>query len=1192
MVFKSLSALLNQLQHRQLDEAHIVGLWGSARAFLADYVLRQWMGPVVFIASSSNEAERFLSDLHFFSVENRPDPIDMGEKDDGALPGARWNSDPGQAELSEPVLRYPEEHVYYPPWELLPLENMSPYNAVCHRRIISQIALARQKPRSVTVTPDALMKKNIPRALLEQNSVKLELFQEFDRDRLVDTLHNLGYVQDDIVESAGQYAVRGGVLDIAIPLYNHPVRIEFIGDQIESLREFEIESQRSLSQLLSIEIVPAREVIYSSQAINMAIERINQSRAGNKIQQQAFKELIDTFEQRLYFEGIEWYQPFFFEQLESFLAPFPAETLIVILDRASIKRKINDFDTLIQGQFRHFRPQSFPYFPLEAFYQSSEQMQNELQRFPRLYFSLFSDELSGENVLEVHPQSIPTFQSNLERAFAFLEKYLNDGYDITLFSRTTVEQGLIQRGLDDFYLSAREQGDAPAPSGTLSIRKGSLSQGFIFTELKLVLVSAFELFQEKSKQVQSARYRGDELIASFRDLKIGDYVVHVDNGIGRYQGTQEITVENVTRDFLILVYAGDDKLFLPMDRINLIQRYSTAENAVQIALDKLGSTRWSRLKVKISKSIREMALELIELYAAREVLPGFRFPADDHWQNEFEATFPFEETPDQLRAIEQVKNDMEQDVPMDRLICGDVGYGKTEVAMRAAFKAVMSGFQVAVLAPTTILAQQHYLNFAERFEPFPVRLEVLSRFRTSAEQKQILQDVGQGKVDIIVGTHRLLQKDIEFKNLGLIVVDEEQRFGVSHKEKLKKLRKKADVLTLTATPIPRTLHMAIAGLRDMSIINTPPENRLAIHTKVLKFNADVIKEAIVREIQRGGQVYFVHNRVKSIYSAAHFLQTLLPDVTFGVAHGQMKENELKKIMNQFMAKKFDVLVSTTIIESGIDIPSVNTMIINRADKLGLAQMYQLRGRVGRAHHRAFCYMLTIDFSLLSKVALQRLKVIRELTELGSGFRIAAHDLEIRGAGNLLGAQQHGHISAIGFDMYCSLLEKAVKELRGEKQKPEVITSVTLPFEAYIPQTFIPDTNQRLMIYRTLTSINNQLELDEYQEELRDRFGAMPVVVQRIFTQRAFTLQCNSIGIERLEIAKETCFISFAHFIDYSPKTLVQLCTEHEAQISFPSSHAVKIKFPDVPDNQVFLLMQQIIRNMKNIADSDTVMDGE
>ncbi|MFC1851912.1 transcription-repair coupling factor [candidate division CSSED10-310 bacterium] len=1185
MVFNNFLNTLSRLQRDSAQKCHLSGLWGASRAYLASYILEHWNGPVLFIAPSIIDAERFYSDLLYFCSREKTAKntgSSVVDPRQNQVQAVKSEMLPSQDNLSEAALSLSSEIGLFPPWELLPLETMSPYASLSHTRLVTLHTLFEKKLKSIVAPIDALMKKNIPLTVIAENSQKLEIFQHLDRDRLIDILDNNGYQHVDIVEETGDFAVRGGVIDVFIPLYLHPVRIEFVGDQIESLREFDVESQRSLSQLLSVHIMPCREIPYSKEAIKKALEQLETFKLSNPENLNTLENLSERIEQRLYFDGIEWYQPLFYGPLEPLFSQLPSQSLVVILDQGKVTHRMSDFEKLIKGEFRHYQPGRYPYYPLESFYLTPADVAQELTRFPIISFSLFASDQADILSFDFRPQSIPLFRGHLEKAMQFLTPYLASNFEITLVTRQKAEKQLVQQAIDDHFLSesaaaALHQGQ----QGTMEIVEGTLSQGFVFPDLKRIFISAYELFQEKAKRAKSTRFRGHELISSLRDLKKGDYVVHIDHGIGCYTGTEELLVEGVMRDFLILTYADNDKLYLPMERINLIQRYSTAENAVKIKLDKLGAARWAKVKAKAKRSIQEMALELIELYAAREVLQGFRFSADEQWQREFEVTFPFEETIDQLRAIEDVKTDMENENPMDRLVCGDVGFGKTEVAMRAAFKAVMNHKQVAVLAPTTILAQQHYMTFRKRFNPFPITVEVLSRFRSPKEQKNILLQTAQGQVDILIGTHRILQKDIQFKNLGFIVVDEEQRFGVAHKEKLKKLKKKADVLTLTATPIPRTLHMSISGLRDMSIINTPPENRLAIQTKVMKFSGEVIKEAIMREIQRGGQVYFVHNRVHTIYSVATYLANLLPGITFAVAHGQMKEKELKKIMDRFLAKEFDVLISTTIIESGIDIPSVNTMLINRADKLGLAQLYQLRGRVGRAHHRAYCYLLIPDVRLLNKVARQRLKVIQELTDLGSGFRIAAHDLEIRGTGNLLGAQQHGHINAIGFDLYCSLLEHAVRELKGEKQRPDIETVVTLPFEAYIPKTFIPDTNQRLMIYRKLAMMKNQVALDEFEEELNDRYGTLPVVVQRLLNIKAFSLECNTLAIERLEIGSGNCVIHFAQFISYVPEQLIEILSNDSNHISFTGAHSVKISTPDKSTMEIYQFMQTKIKELKN-----------
>ena len=646
---------------------------------------------------------------------------------------------------------------------------------------------------------------------------------------------------------------------------------------------------------------------------------------------------------------------------------------------------------------------------------------------------------------------------------------------------------------------------------------GQLSKGFRLPTAQLQVIAESDVFEEERAKVErrgdSHRSIAKTFLSDLRDLKVGDYVVHVDHGIGEFVGLKQIGVGDATQEFMELRYGGDDKLFVPVERLDLVQKYSGTGKP---PLDKLGGASWERAKSRVRKAMRDMAEELLKLYAARKAVPGYSFSPDGHWQREFEDAFEYDPTPDQATAIADIKRDMESSTPMDRLLCGDVGYGKTEVAMRAAFKAVMDGKQAAFLAPTTVLAVQHQKTLTERFAGFPVRIDMISRFRSKAEQELILADVAAGKVDIIVGTHRLLSKDVVFKDLGLLVVDEEQRFGVAHKERIKQMRKRVDVLTLSATPIPRTLNMSLVGIRDMSIIETPPKDRLSIQTNVVKFDAHVIDQAIRNELARGGQVYFVHNRVESIFSIGALIQRLVPEARVVVAHGQMGEDELERAMLDFIDRKFDVLLATTIIENGLDIPNVNTIIINRADRYGLSQLYQLRGRVGRSDRPAYAYLLIPPDDTLSQVAKKRLAAIREFSDLGSGFRVAALDLEIRGAGNLLGGEQSGHIETVGFEMYMKLLEQAVQELKGEEIQEDVRAAVNLRVDLRIDDTYVPDMNQRLMIYRKVAAARSDSELDQILSELRDRYGPLPEAVEHLEQYGRIRILADRLGVETID----------------------------------------------------------------------------
>ena len=666
---------------------------------------------------------------------------------------------------------------------------------------------------------------------------------------------------------------------------------------------------------------------------------------------------------------------------------------------------------------------------------------------------------------------------------------------------------------------------------------GHLSRGFRLPDAGLQFWAETDVFEEERKTHERRRSATRTFLSDFRDLKVGDLVVHVDHGIGMFVGLKRIELGMETQEFMELRYFGEDKLFVPVERLDLVQKFT---GAARPALDKLGGTTWEKAKTRVKKAMRDMAEELLKLYAARRAMPGHAFSPDSHWQQEFEDAFEWELTPDQKTAVTDIKADMESSTPMDRLLCGDVGYGKTEVAMRAAFKAAMDGKQVAVLAPTTVLTFQHMKTLKSRFAAFPVRTDLVSRFRTKAEQKQTLEDLAAGKVDIIVGTHRLLSKDVVFRDLGLLVVDEEQRFGVAHKERIKQLRKRVDVLTMTATPIPRTLNMSLAGIRDMSVIETPPRDRLSIQTNVMKFDQTVISRAIRTELERGGQVYFVHNRVESIYSLGDLITRLVPEAKLAVAHGQMGEEELERVMVDFVAHKYDVLLATTIIENGLDIPNANTMIVNRADRYGLAQLYQLRGRVGRSDRRAYAYLMIPPEETLSQIAKKRLAAIREFSDLGSGFRVAALDLEIRGAGNLLGGEQSGHIEAVGFDMYMKLLEQTIKELKGEEIESDVKANVNLRVDLRIDETYIPDMNQRLTVYRRMAAVRTDEELRRIIDEVRDRYGSPPESVLNLAEYASIRLLADRLGLESVDREGQVVVLKFRQGTKLDPARVFNL----------------------------------------------------
>lgn len=792
-----------------------------------------------------------------------------------------------------------------------------------------------------------------------------------------------------------------------------------------------------------------------------------------------------------------------------------------------------------------------------------------LDKYPTVELSRLAVGAVGETSLHFDVKSNEDIRLGLTKKDGSFDRFielsrgwLREGMRVVIASHTPGQADRVEELLKGKDMGARRVWSydifsLPDTPG-LFAATGLLNHGFRFPSERLVVVTEEEIFGQRVR-LRQVKAKTSAFITSLSDLKVNDPIVHIDHGIGIHRGLQKLNIGGVDGDFLLIEFAGKDKLYLPIYRMDQVQKYTGGEGPT---LDKLGGTSWDKVKKRVKEKIKEMAAELLDIYAARKVMEGFAYSPPDHYFEEFEAAFEYEETPDQMEAIKDVIGDMTEPKPMDRLVCGDVGYGKTEVAIRAAFKAVLDGKQVAVLVPTTVLASQHLQTFQGRMSSFPVKIEMLSRFKSPKEQKEIVKKLREGGIDIVIGTHKLLQKDIVFKDLGLIVVDEEQRFGVTHKEKLKKLRKQVDVLTLTATPIPRTLHMSLMGIRDLSVINTPPEDRLAIKTFVNKFSDDVIKEAVEREHRRGGQVFFVHNRVESIGTMADHLHALIPEAKIAVGHGQMDEHELEKVMLSFMNGEKNILLCTTIIESGLDIPAANTIIINRADTFGLSQLYQLRGRVGRSKHRAYAYLLIPAEETITGDARKRLEVIQELTELGSGFKIAAHDLEIRGAGNLLGGEQSGQIEAVGFDLYTQLLEEAVAELKGEENIPDVEPNINLGVAAYIPDDYIDDVNERLVIYKRLASVKEDGEVSEIADELRDRYGPLPKLVENLLTMMEIKRVIRKALVTSIDAAKGRVSITFDPRTPVNPEKVIALIKEKKDRIKFTPNNQLIIFLKD------------------------------
>jgi len=1082
--YKSLLESIN----KGVKKTAVTGAVGSFPSALIANLKRDTDGPFLIVTPLPEEAERVAEDISFF------------------LPGS--------------------VHLF-PSWETLPFDKVSPSLETMGDRVSAIYALMTSSP--IIVAPvSALLQDVPPRDFLNSSMDYLETGEETNLESLVERLSNGGYSRVSMVQEKGEWSRRGGIIDIFPPSTENPVRVEFVGDSVESIREFEPATQKSIRSLSSVIILPVGDHPLSQGIMPGGVE--GRGEGGVTL-----------------FDYLPKSAPAFL------LEPAAIDDELKRIEKETEERRAGlEEDGGLQG---------LPLFSLELL--------SILNGYPNLDMSRLAVGAVGETSLHFDVKSNEDIRLGLTKKDGAFDRFvelsrgwLREGMRVVIASHTTGQAERVEELLKGKDMGARRVWSydifsLPDPPG-LFTAIGLLNHGFRVPSERLVIVTEEEIFGQRVR-LRQVKAKTSAFITSLSDLKVNDPIVHIDHGIGVHRGLQKLNIGGVDGDFLLIEFAGKDKLYLPIYRMDQVQKYTGGEGPT---LDKLGGTSWDKVKKRVKEKIKEMAAELLDIYAARKVMEGFAYSPPDHYFEEFEAAFEYEETPDQMEAIKDVIGDMTEPKPMDRLVCGDVGYGKTEVAIRAAFKAVLDGKQVAVLVPTTVLASQHLQTFQGRMSSFPVKIEMLSRFKSPREQREIVKKLREGGIDIVIGTHKLLQKDIVFKDLGLIVVDEEQRFGVTHKEKLKKLRKQVDVLTLTATPIPRTLHMSLMGIRDLSVINTPPEDRLAIKTFVNKFSDDVIKEAVEREHRRGGQVFFVHNRVESIGTMADHLHALIPEAKIAVGHGQMDEHELEKVMLSFMNGEKNILLCTTIIESGLDIPAANTIIINRADTFGLSQLYQLRGRVGRSKHRAYAYLLIPAEETITGDARKRLEVIQELTELGSGFKIAAHDLEIRGAGNLLGGEQSGQIEAVGFDLYTQLLEEAVAELKGEENIPDVEPNINLGVAAYIPDDYIDDVNERLVIYKRLASVKEDGEVAEIADELRDRYGPLPQLVENLLTMMEIKRVIRKALVTSIDAAKGRVSITFDPRTPVRPEKVIELIKEKKDRIKFTPSNQLIIFLKD------------------------------
>ncbi|MDI6742897.1 MAG: transcription-repair coupling factor [Smithella sp.] len=1151
---------------RQIDDAvpqmDIRGLKGSAGAFFIATLFEQTGKPLLIVCPEEKDAAAFTRDLMLF--------LGNGE-----------------------VFHYPAlDFLTIDMFALQKEEELARLEVLANLQVNSKMI--------VVASALALMQKVMPSDSFNQYLRIISTGDTINRDELSAFLLNGGYRRVSLVEEKGEFSIRGNIIDIFPPTEKNPLRLDMLGDDIESIRKFEGATQRSLEAASAFVLPPAGEVIINASTLELAVRNIRRRADELSLPREMRNRLVDTLKNNLagsvnpiflplFYESYDHDQGLSTDKLSCVFDYLGSNTLAVLDNPPGIHQAMQNAQLNIDKLLFKTKNSGKFYLEKENAYINAERLTAFWDGMRKISLDVLDLETKDETAvtvaLETHPYVCAgelrageiKEEAHLRWTAEKIKEWLAGDMLIILFCPTPETLQRMNHLLLSYDLPS---GKAPAEQSVLEIIRshetgprivlvqGEMSSGFIFPAMKLVLLSEAEIFVKKAPRRRVRAVREGYFLKSFGELKENDFVVHTDFGIGVYRGLKKITVGKIENDFLVIEYADGDKLYIPVNALNSIQRYLGPEGYVP-KTDRMGGTSWEALKEKVKKSVREYAEELVAVYAAREVMERKSFAPPDRIYEEFCSTFEFEETPDQVKAIEDIHQDMDDIKPMDRLICGDAGFGKTEIAIRSAFRAVMDGKQVAVLVPTTILAEQHYQTFSRRFRDLPVRVDVLNRFKSKAEQKKILQDLAGQKVDIVVGTHRLLQKDVAFRDLRLVIIDEEQRFGVSHKEKLKKMRTLVDVLTLSATPIPRTLHLSLVGIRDLSIINTPPEDRMAIKTYVLEFDEDAIKSAIEKELARQGQVFFVHDRVRSIYSIARLVQRLVPQARVGIVHGQMKPVEIEKAMAGFIRQECDVLVCTTIIGSGLDIPTANTIIINRAEKFGLAQLYQIRGRVGRSNREAFAYLLLPKGAMLSREAMKRLQVIREFSEPGSGFRIAYNDLEIRGGGNLLGVSQSGHISAVGYELYTELMEKTIREIKGEKTfEEEALPEIQLGISAYIPEDYVQDVHQRLILYKRISLAENDEEISQIREELNDCYGALPARAENLLQVIQIRNRLKPLKGKKMGYDGKYLYIFFRENSPVDPATIMALYRKKIKELRFTPDCKLFVPVSALPEKEI------------------------
>jgi transcription-repair coupling factor (superfamily II helicase) len=1134
---------INHLRH--VSKAILCGLERSALAYGLTQLQKDLNQPLFIVVPTLEEAQRLKDSLNFFL--SPLDPLPLAKK----------------------VFLLPEE-------PFLPFSGVSPRPEVCGAVLEALFGLLSIDNPVVITTPKMLMSFFIPISAFIQKCQIYKKGEEINRETFIYFLQSIGYERLSLVEGVGEFSVRGSIIDIFCPLYKWPLRLEFFSDILETIRLFNPLSQRSERHLAGFTLIPTNPIPREETSFREAKKRLE----GIKLPNEIIKKLLCFLEIPIHQPGIEDLFPLFYEKTDTLFDYLPKKTIFCLIELAQLEKVAHSFKNKLVTHLKELAHEQKPYLPLENTILAQEGIKKRLKDYKQLFCYPFPFLEQDIPTVTIKVQTPFFHLSSIEKQKAFrekLEEWQGQDYKIALVTNHPLMQKCLMALLETWHFKAQLKKPPFMPQSGINIYRGDLPHGFILDEEKLVVLGEMDWQIRTKPLVELPRKKELLPISSFEDLKEGDFVVHLEHGIGLYKGLRTITTANIIGEFLLIEYQDKDKLYLPIDKLYLVQKYRGVEDSPP-SLDKLGGGSWQRTKERVKKATQKVAKELIKLYATRLSQSGYAFSPPDSMFNEFIESFPYTETPDQQYAIDEVLNNMMHPRPMDRLICGDVGFGKTEVAIRAAFKAILDSKQVALLVPTTILAEQHYLTFKVRLSGFPVNIVCLSRFRPLKEQRKILERLKKGRIDIIIGTHRLLQKDVIFKDLGLVIVDEEHRFGVKQKERLKTLKTSVDVISLSATPIPRTLYLSLLGIRDLSLIETPPPDRRTIKTYLAKFSPILIKNTISKELARGGQVFFVQPRVRGIVGIARFLKRLLPFAHVGVAHGQLPKKGLEEVMHKFIHGEINVLLCTNIVESGLDIPNANTIIINRADMFGLAQLYHLRGRVGRSKEQAYALLLVSGKKLITQEAKKRLRALLEHTELSSSYKLASYDLRLRGAGNILGTAQTGQIAAVGYEMYLKILQKAVQELKGEAGLEEIEPEIKLPIMAYIPKDYIADQTQRVIFYKRLSQIKTEDELGSIKAEIKDRYGHLPQAVENLFQLVQIKIACRHLLIKRLDTKDGLLRFCFDKKTTLSPLKMIDFLDEHPSY-RFTTKGEIEAY---IKKGEVLKKVKKIIEALKNL----------